>query len=175
MGAAEIAAAVRRTEEVLRRRPGAALQPDSPAICRWIGGVSVATGDGSGREVITDLPAALGGGGEALTPGWLSRAGLAACTATCIAMLAAKESIELTKLELEARSRSDTRGLFRMATDTGPIDPGPRDVVLSVRIAAHNASPDRLRSLVEAAYAISPVLSVFEKATPVTLSVETDP
>ena len=32
---------------------------------RWIGGVSVATGDGSGREVVTDLPAALGGGGEA--------------------------------------------------------------------------------------------------------------
>jgi uncharacterized OsmC-like protein len=175
MAIADIAAAVRRTQQVFRRRPGAALHADSPALCRWIGGVSVVTGDGSGREVVTDLPPMLGGGGEAFAPGWLSRAGLAACTATCVAMLAAEAGIELTRLELEARSRSDSRGLFRMATAGGPIDPGPRDVTLSVRIAARNASPERLRELVEAARAISPVLSAYEKAVAVTVRVETDP
>jgi uncharacterized OsmC-like protein len=175
MAIADIAAAVRRTEQVFRRRPSAALQADPPAFCRWIGGVSVAAGDGSGREVVTDLPPALGGGGEAFTPGWFSRAALAACTATCIAMLAAREGIELTRLELEARSCSDKRGIFGMTTPEGRIDPGPRDVELSVRIAASNASPERLRALVQAGHEISPVLSTFEKATPVTLSVETDP
>jgi uncharacterized OsmC-like protein len=175
MAIADIAAAVRRTEQVFRHRPSAALQADTPALCRWIGGVSVVTGDGSGREVVSDLPPALGGGGEAFTPGWFSRAGLAACTATCIAMLAAREGIELTRLELEARSRSDKRGIFGVTTDAGPIDPGPCEVELSVRIAASNASPERLRALVEAAQVISPVASVFEKATPVTLRVETDP
>jgi uncharacterized OsmC-like protein len=175
MATADIAAAVRRTQQILRRRPGAALQADSPALCRWVGGVSVVTGDGSGREVVTDLPPALGGGGEALSPGWLSRAGLAACTATCIAMIAASEGVELTRLEVEARSRSDKRALFGMTDAAGPIDPGPRDVELSVRIAALNASPQRLGELVAAAQAISPVLSVFEKATAVTLSIESDP
>ncbi len=175
MAAADIAAAVRRTEEILRRRPGVAVQADSPALCRWIGGVSVVTGDGSGRDVVTDLPPALGGGGEALTPGWLSRAGLAACTATCIAMIAATDGIELTRLEVEAHSRSDRRGLFGMTSSDGPIDPGPRDVELRVRIAARTVSTERLVALVEAAQAISPELSAFEKATPVTLSIETDP
>jgi uncharacterized OsmC-like protein len=175
MAIAEIAAAVQRTEQILRRRPSAALHADTPALSRWIGGVGVATGDGGGREVITDLPPALGGGGEAFTPGWFSRAGLAACTTTCIAMLAASEGIELTRLELEARSCSDTRGLLGMTTDTGPVDPGPRDVELIVRIAASNASPERLRALVQAGQAMSPVLSVFENATPVTLSIETGP
>lgn len=175
MGTADIAAAVRRTEQILRRRPSAALQADSPAICRLIDGVSVATGDGSGHEIITDLPTALGGDGGSLTPGWLARAGLAACTATRIAMLAANEGIALTRLELEARSRSDVRGLLGMTTDAGPIDPGPRDVVLDVRISASNASPERLRALVEAAQSTSPVLSLFESATAVTLCVETDP
>jgi uncharacterized OsmC-like protein len=105
----------------------------------------------------------------------LSRAGLAACTATCIAMIAASEGIELTRLEVEARSRSDKRALFGMTDAGGPIDPGPRDVELSVRIAALNASPQRLSELVAAAQAISPVLSVFERATAVTLSIESDP
>jgi uncharacterized OsmC-like protein len=175
MATADIAAAVRRTQQVLERRPSAARHTDSPALCRWIGGVSVATGDGGGREVVTDLPPMLGGGGEAFSPGWLMRAGLAACTATCIAMLAASEGVELTRLELEAGSQSDMRGLFRVTTSAGPIDPGPREVTLSVRIAARNASPERLRALVEAAQAISPVLQAFERVTPVTLSVETDP
>src|SRR5580704_17085907 len=112
MAIADIAAAVRRTERVLRRRPAAALQADSPALCRWTGGLSVVTGDGCGREIVTDLPPALGGAGEALSSGWLSRAGLAACTATCIAVIAACESIELTRLEVEAHSRSDKRALF---------------------------------------------------------------
>ena len=175
MATVDIAAAVRRTQEVFRRRPGAALQADSPALCRWVGGVSVVTGDGGGREVVTDLPPALGGGGEALSPGWLSRAGLAACTATCIAMIAASEGVELTRLEVEARSRSDNRALFGMSDADGPVDPGPREVALSVRIAALNASPERLRALVAAAQATSPVISAFEKATPVTLEIETNP
>jgi uncharacterized OsmC-like protein len=175
MASADIAAAVRRSEELLRRRPSAALQADSPALCRWIGGVSVAVGDSRGREVVSDLPPALGGGGEAFTPGWFLRAGLAACAASGIAMRAASEGIALTRLEVEARSRSDARGLFGMTTPEGPVDPGPRDVELSVRIAASNASPERLRALVAAAQAISPVRSAFERATAVALVVETDP
>jgi uncharacterized OsmC-like protein len=172
MATSDIAAAVRRTEKVFLGRPSAALQPDAPALSRWIGGVSVVTGDGSGREIVSDLPPALGGDGAAFTPGWLSRAGLAAFTASCIAMLAARDGIELTRLELEARSRSDARGVFGMTEGAGPIDPGPRDVELTVRIAAANASPQRLRELVDAAQAISPVASVVEQARPVTLRVE---
>lgn len=175
MATADIAAAVRRTEQVLRRRPAAGIHADSPALCRWVGGVSVVIGDGSGREVASDLPPALGGGGEGFTPGWFSRAGLAACAATGIAMLAARDGVELTRLDVEARSRSDARGIFGLLSPEGPVDPGPRDVELLVRIAASNAPPERLRALVDAMQAISPVRSLFENAKPVALKVETDP
>src|SRR5580698_5856476 len=111
MAAKDIAAAFERSERVLRARPSAGDHVDQPATARWDGGVRFQIDDGHGRAVITDLPAALGGQNEAPSPGWLVRAGLAACLATCTAAVAAREGVELSVLEVEARGRSDVRGL----------------------------------------------------------------
>src|SRR6187401_3213479 len=112
MSAQYVADAMQRVEVVLRRRPDMGMHDDSPATASWRGSTRIVTSHANGIEVTTDMPNELGGTGDQVTAGWLMRAGLAACTATRIAMSAAVAGIELTKLELCARSRSDTRGLL---------------------------------------------------------------
>ena len=51
-----------------------------------------------GETVITDMPTAMGGDGAGPNPGWLLRASMASCTATAIAMRAARLGITLSRL-----------------------------------------------------------------------------
>lgn len=171
--AQDIAAARERVASVLRRRPQAGLQDDAPATARWSGGTRVIARHANGTELPTDMPAELGGSGDQVSPGWLLRAGFASCTATCVAMQAAAEGIALETLEVRATSRSDTRGLLGMADADGrPVDAGPSDMQLHVRIAAPGVSAERLRALVEQTYRCSPMACAVENAVPVNLSIE---
>src|ERR1700691_3784743 len=129
----EIAAAMQRVESVLTRRPAVGLHDDAPATARWQSGTRVASCHANGTVLLTDMPTELGGSGDQVTPGWLFRAGLASCLATCIAMNAAAEGIELTALEVLATSSSDLRGIFGMVYGTGaPVGAGPRDIQIRV-------------------------------------------
>ncbi len=176
MAASEIGAAMQRLESVFRRRPTAALHDDSLATARWEGGLRVVATHANGTRIESDLPAELGGSGDRITPGWLQRAGLASCTATCIAMAAAAEGIELKSLELLANSRSDARGILgMMGADGAQVSAGPHAVQLIVRISAPGVSLERLRSLVERSGRCSPVLRALEDATPVGLHIEVEP
>src|SRR5580704_16493259 len=114
MAAQDIAAAVRRVESVLKRRPEFGIHDDAQAIACWGSGLRVVSSHENGTQILTDLPAELGGSGDQVTPGWLLRAGLASCLATRIAMGAAASGIDLRTLEVAASSRSDARGLFGM-------------------------------------------------------------
>jgi organic hydroperoxide reductase OsmC/OhrA len=156
---ADLAAAWRRVERALRRRPNTGLQDDAAATVQWTGGAKVVAIHANGTELRTDMPPQLGGDGAGVTPGWLLRAGLASCAATTIAMRAAVEGIELRTLQIIASSRSDTRGLLGMTDADGKqIPAGPRDVRLQVRISAADAtSPQKLRELVERSHQSSPV------------------
>lgn len=168
-----VADAMQRVEVVLRRRPDMGMHDDSPATARWRGSTRIVTSNDKGIEVMTDMPGELGGTGDQVTPGWLMRAGLAACTATRIAMGAAAAGIELTKLELRASSRSDTRGLLGMAESDGtPISAGPHDMQLHVTIAAHGVPAEKLRALVEESHRCSPVPCAIQEETPVELYIE---
>lgn len=175
MTLANPAAAVERVQAALRRRPEAGLHDDAPATARWQGGTRVVASHGNGKQVATDLPAALGGSDDELPPGWLLRAGLASCAAASVALAAAAAGIEPSRLEVEARSRSDSRGLFGMAgADGEPVYPGPGDVQLLVRIAAAGVAPATLRALVEGALRCSPVSSALSQATPQALHIEVE-
>ena len=111
-----------------------------------------------GAQLLTDMPAELGGSGDQVTPGWLFRAGLAACATTSIVLMAAAEGMELAALEVRAGSRSDTRGLLGMNDEAGrPVYAGPLEMHLQVQVEAPGVAPDRLRALVERALACSPV------------------
>jgi uncharacterized OsmC-like protein len=175
MAAQDLAAALQRTESVLRRRPSMGLSEDAPSTACWVGGTRIVSSHPNGHQVLTDVPAELGGSGDQVSPGWLVRAGLASCTATCIVMVAASEGIELTALEVQATSRSDTRGLLGMASaDGAPVNPGPQDMQMRVRISAHGVAPERLRALVEESQHTSPVLSALQDAVSVGLRIEVE-
>jgi uncharacterized OsmC-like protein len=173
MSAQYVADAMQRVEVVLRRRPDMGLHDDAPATARWRGSTRIVTSHSNGTEIQTDMPGELGGTGDQVTAGWLMRAGLAACTATRIAMGAAAAGIELTTLELRASSRSDTRGLLGMTgSDGSPVGAGPLDVQLHVTIAAEGVPAEKLRALVEESHRCSPVPCALEEQTPVKLHIE---
>jgi len=171
----DIAAAVKRVESVLKHRPAVGLHDDAPATARWQAGLRVAASHANGMQVLTDMPAELGGSGDQVTPGWLFRAGLASCLATRIAMGAAAAGIELTSLEVLASSRSDARGLFGMADVSGEaVGAGPRDIQLLVKIKASGIPAERLERLVEDSNRCSPVSAVVRDAVSVALRIEVD-
>jgi uncharacterized OsmC-like protein len=174
MSEERIAAALARLESVLRLRPTFGDYEETPAIARWQGGARFRVHPPKGDlAVLTDLPAELGGDGEGITPGWLMRAGLAACTASSILLSAAAEGIEIESLELTAGARSDVRGLLGMADENGaPVSAAFSVARLLVRISAPGVSRERLQALIERANQQSPVSSALQQAVPVELRIE---
>ena len=173
MGTQEISAAMQRVESVLRRRPGIAVHDDVQATARFVGGMRCVTSHENGTQVTTDMPSELGGSGDQVSPGWLFRAGLCACLATMIVMVAAAEGIEMSQLEVDACSRSDTRGILAMSDEAGqPVGAGPLDVRLHVRISAAGVPAERLRELVERCRRRSPVARIVEQAMPIDLQID---
>jgi organic hydroperoxide reductase OsmC/OhrA len=123
--------------------------------------------------LVTDMPVEFGGSGDQVTPGWLFRAGLASCLATCIAMRAAAAGIVLESLAVTAGTRSDTRGLLGMADAAGDaVCAAPVEVRLDVRISCSQISPQRLRELVEESHRCSPVPTAVRSVVPVALLIE---
>jgi uncharacterized OsmC-like protein len=169
----DVAAAIHRAQSVFGRRPHAGLHEDPPALAQWSGDTRVVTRHANGAQFQTDMPTELGGTGDLITPGWLMRAGLASCTATSIAMAAATERIELSRLEVLAASRSDARGVLGMSESDGTrVRAGPRRIQLTVRICAAGVSADRLRTLIEESDRRSPVACALRDALPIDLCIE---
>ncbi len=174
MTAQQIAAAMQRVEAVMRRRPDADLHDDAPATARWGSGTRIVACPANGARVATDMPRELGGSGDEVTPGWLFRAGAAACTATRIAMAAAQAGITLDALDVVVGSRSDTRGLLGLAEADGrPVPAAPHSMEMRVAIAAHGVSSERLRALVDESYRRLPVACAIGDGVPLTLRIET--
>jgi uncharacterized OsmC-like protein len=173
MAAADIALALDRAQSVLAKRPSAGLHDDAEGVARWAGGTRIVAAHANGHEVQTDMPAELGGTGDQVSPGWLVRAGVASCAATCIAMAAARAGVALEALDVRVSSRSDTRGVLGMTGEDGaPVPVGPQDLRMSVRIAARGASAAELRALVEEGRRLAPMSSLVEAASPMALSIE---
>ena len=161
MSMQEVADALARLENILRRRSRAGVSADAPARARWAGPANptrVGCRHPNGREVFTDLPVELGGSGDQVSPGWLYRAGLASCATTSIALLASAEQVALTFLEVDSESRSDARGMLGMSDERDvPVDPAPLDQRLTIRISAEGATRTQLEALVHRALQRSPI------------------
>lgn len=164
--------AVNRVKAALERRPEFGPHDDAPAVAQWQTSTRVVTRCGNDKAITTDTPKEIGGTGDEVTPGWLFRAAMASCAATSIAFAAASEGVALTALEVDASSRSDTRGLLGMPGPDGQtVFAGPFDVVLRVTIAASALPPADVKALVEKCLGHSPVPSALKTATPFTLHV----
>ncbi|MFT5897279.1 MAG: putative OsmC-like protein [bacterium] len=127
-----------------------------------------ATGVG-GETIVTDMPKAIGGGETAPSPGWLSRAALATCDATRIALHAAQLGFTLDTLEVTTDSVSDDRGLFGLDKS---VPAGPLSLRTFVTIGAAGVTEDVLREIVDYAVTHSPVADGCRRETPVTVEIK---
>ncbi|MET0544456.1 MAG: OsmC family protein [Variovorax sp.] len=156
-----------RARETFEARPSAAWKEDSPAVAVWNGGLSTRLVHPSASTLGTDMPSALGGGGDLPPPGWYFRAGVASCMATSIAMEAALQGITLTRLEVEAHSESDARGML----GTPDVPSGPQRFWLKVSLGSADASETALRALVASADSRSPMTQGMRRQLPVELEI----
>lgn len=153
MSAASIREAIEKTSKALAEQPEKAKAKNMPATARLLDGLRCEVKGPNGETVYTDMPPAMGGAASAPNPGWLLRASLASCTATVIAMRAAKLGIDLTSLEVTVESSSDNRGLLGL---DDKISAGLATLATRVRIGG-GASPEKLRELVQWGDEHSPV------------------
>jgi uncharacterized OsmC-like protein len=152
----------------LKENPKDALSTSAPITAVMQGGLRCrATGD-NGQSVVTDMPQAVGGSGSAPSPGWLSRAALATCDATRIALRAAELGIALDTLEVATDSVDDDRGLFGIDNS---VRAGSLSIRTRVKIGAEGVSEKALREIVDYAVIHSPVADSCRGETPSTLEV----
>jgi len=163
-----------RLEATLRRAPDAGRHADAPATARWAAlGLRMVASHPNGATVESDMPGRYGGRDEAVTPGWLFRAGLASCAATSIVMTAAAQGVDVTELEVRADSESDTRGLLGMREDDGRrVDASSTGLKLHVRVRAPGAAPERLRELVNEGLSRSPIPGCVGKGSPIGVTID---
>jgi uncharacterized OsmC-like protein len=101
------------------------------------------------------------------SPGWLLRASMASCTATAIAVQAARLGIELKSLEVTVHSESDARGLVGI----DGVSTALSAMRMSIRISADDVPEKRLRALAELGASQSPVSCTLRERSPMALAV----
>jgi uncharacterized OsmC-like protein len=134
--------------------PAKAKAKNVPATARLVEGLRCDLQGPYGERLTTDMPPAMGGAAAGPNPGWLMRGAIASCTATVVAMRAAKLGIELNELEVSVETDSDMRGILGLDES---ISAGHQSIRMRVRIGSPSATPQALRELVEWAEAHSPV------------------
>ena len=169
MDTASVREAIDRLSESIAADPAKARAKNAPATARLLNGLRCELQGPYNERFVTDMPPALGGGASGPNPGWLLRGALASCTATVIAMRAAKLGIALRSLEVTAETDSDLRGILGLDES---ITAGHQAVRMRVKIATSSAPPQALRELVEWAEAHSPVGCTVKGAPTSSLEIE---
>ena len=156
---------IREAQEKFANRiaqdPAKARVKNPPASASLEDGLKIRVAGPCGEAIETDMPPALGGAGSGTNPGWLLRASLASCTATVIAMRAAKLGVALDMLEVSVESESDNRGLLGL-DDT--VSAGLTGLRMRVRIGAAGADGTQLQEIVRWADEHSPVACTLREA-----------
>jgi uncharacterized OsmC-like protein len=160
--------AVARASAYLKDHPDEARYRDSPAIARITSGLSVTVVGPGGESATTDMPAGIGGGGAAPSPGWLMRAAAASCVASLVAIRAAAVGTPLGPFEVTVDSESDDRGILGL--DDG-IDAGAISMKVVVAFDGSDAGPDGVRELVHWAVRHCPVTDTIARRIPIEIEV----
>ncbi len=104
--------AIERVSAAISADPTKGRAKNAPATARLTTGLQCELSGPYNERLITDMPQAMGGAASGPNPGWLLRGALASCTATVIAMRAAKLGVALSSLEVTVESESDNRGIL---------------------------------------------------------------
>jgi uncharacterized OsmC-like protein len=155
--------------KTIRENPEKAHSKNTAATATLREGLKFQVTGPRGEKVETDMPPAMGGGATASNPAWLLRAGLASCTATVIAMRAAKLGVALNTLEVSVESESDNRGVLGLDQK---VSAGLSAFRTQVRVGAKNATEEQLRDIVRWADEHSPVACTLREAPANRLDIE---
>lgn len=166
-----IGQSIESARRYLAEHPEEACYTDSAATAVVESGLRCRVEGPNGFSLSTDMPGGVGGEGTAPSPGWIARAGLAACDATLIVMRAAELGIDLASVEVTVDGESDDRGLLAMDDS---IPAGPQSIRTRVRITAHDVEPRDVEALVHWAERHSPVADAYSRSVPSTLELEID-
>lgn len=169
MSVQHIQQSVKNVINYLSENPNDALSNDPPITAVMEGGLRCRATGVNGETIITDMPDAIGGDGSAPSPGWLSRAAMATCDATRIALHAAHEGVTLDALKVTVDSLSDDRGLLGLDET---VNAGPLRVRTQVTIGAAGVTEEKLREIVLFALKHSPVADGCRRATPTKVEIE---
>ncbi len=165
----DIRTALQNAVAYLSAKPEEARYTDSVATAVIESGLQCRVRGPNGEETVTDMPKSVGGSSGAPSPGWLFRAALASCVATLVAMRAAEEGVDLSRLEVEVDSESDDRGILGMDAS---VPAGPLSVRIRISIAADDVSPELLRRIAEEGKDRCPVCDLLGREVPTTTEVQ---
>jgi len=167
MSNARVRESLERLHRVFLERPAAARKSNPPATATWQNGLRCEVTGTHGETLVTDMPTAMGGDGVGPNPGWLLRASMAACTATTIALRAARLGIPLRSLKVTVHSQSDARGLIGI----DGISTALSEMRMSIEIGADNVPGQQLRDLAEVGELQSPVNCTLREQPPLIVEV----
>lgn len=169
MSTTSISDALQKTSSAFVADPEKARAKGVPATARLLEGLRFEVIGPNGEIALTDMPATMGGTASAPAPGWLLRGAIASCTATVIAMRAARTGVHLKTLEITVESQSDQRGMLGLDESASAAFATMR---IRVRIGADNVAPDDLRALVTWGDAHSPVACTVRESPVTSVEVE---
>jgi len=160
--------AVANASAYLTAHPDEARYRDSPAVAKITSGLSVIVTAPGGESVTTDMPAGIGGGASAPSPGWLMRAATASCVASLIAIRAAVVGADLGPIEVVVDSESDDRGILGL---DDAIDAGALSMKVVVSFGGTDAGRESARELVDWAIRHCPVTDTIARAVPIQVEI----
>lgn len=169
MAATAVREALEKLGTLITEQPEKARARNVPATARLLEGLRCEVKGPNDETAHTDMPPAVGGAASAPAPGWLFRASVASCTATAIAMRAAKLGIDLTTLEVTVESHSDNRGMLGLDDS---ISAGLFTITARVKIGARDISADQLRELAQWGDRHSPISCTARSSPSYSLEVE---
>jgi len=152
----------------LSEHPDEARYTDSLAVARLDSGLRVRVEGPNGEELITDMPASVGGAGSGPSPGWYLRGAVAACALTLAVMRAAQLGLTGFRCEVEVDSDSDDRGILGLDASTPA---GPLSMRVRFHMAADGAGLDRLEEVATWAVDHCPVSDAVRRGVPVHIEV----
>jgi uncharacterized OsmC-like protein len=156
--------------DYLREHPEKIPTREKAAVARVNAGLQCEVCVDGNAALTTDMPAVLGGGGTAPTPGWFMRAALASCDATTIAMRAACMGVMLESIEVTVESQSDARGILGMDDAMA----GPAQFLTRIRIKAAHSDRARAHDVVDWALTHSPVADAMKRNVPNKVDLQID-
>ncbi len=115
-----------------------------------------------GHQLVIDMPSAIGGTDDGLTPGFYGRAAICSCLAIGIKMTATREDLHLETVEVGIEQDWDNRGVLAM----DGASPVPSDTRIAIMVKSTEPN-EVLKEMIDRAMSGDPWFLAFKNAQPV--------